>query len=146
VNSIWQEAWQSLETVRRKRNATIVESTGNIDLTVSADRFRLVQVFRNLLENSLAACNDPVVIQVECEDAQLQGRPAVLVRVRDNGPGLTANARQSVFEPFFTTKTKGTGLGMAIARRIIDAHGGQIAVGNASAGAEFIITLMRHSP
>jgi signal transduction histidine kinase len=61
--------------------------------------------------------------------------------VRDNGPGLTSDARQNVFEPFFTTKTKGTGLGMAIARRVIDAHGGRIAVGDSSEGAEFVISL-----
>jgi signal transduction histidine kinase len=71
------------------------------------------------------------------------GHGAIEIRVRDNGPGLTATARQNVFEPFFTTKTKGTGLGMAIARRIVDAHGGQISIGNDSAGAEFIITLKR---
>ena len=56
-------------------------------------------------------------------------QPAIEVRVRDNGPGLAPEARQSVFEPFFTTKTKGTGLGMAIARQIVEAHGGQIGVG-----------------
>ena len=106
-----------------------------------------MQVFRNLLENSLAACSDPVVIQIECRDAQLKGQPAIEVRVRDNGPGLTPAARQSVFEPFFTTKTKGTGLGMAIARRIVEAHGGQISVGNEhSNGAEFVITLLRANP
>jgi signal transduction histidine kinase len=124
-----------------------VAVTGNTDLTVSADRFRLVQVFRNLLENSLAACHDPVVIHIACGDAHLQGQPALEIRVRDNGPGLTPAARQSVFEPFFTTKTKGTGLGMAIARRIVDSHGGQISLGNESpAGAEFVITLTRRSP
>jgi PAS domain S-box-containing protein len=144
LDSVWREAWQSLETARRGRDATLVEHADNADLNVSGDRFRLAQVFRNLLENSLAACTDPVVIQIECRDAQLQGQPALEVRVRDNGPGLTPAARQSVFEPFFTTKTKGTGLGMAIARRIIEAHGGKIGIGNeASSGAEFVITLMR---
>jgi signal transduction histidine kinase len=49
-----------------------------------------------------------------------------------------------VFEPFFTTKAKGTGLGMPIARKMIEAHGGQISVGNeSSTGAEFVIILMR---
>jgi hypothetical protein len=103
----------------------------------------MVQVFRNLLENSLAACGDPVVIEIDCRDVQLDGQPAVELRTVDNGPGLSAEARRNVFEPFFTTKTKGTGLGMAIARRIIDAHGGKIAVGDSSAGAEFVITLLR---
>jgi signal transduction histidine kinase len=106
----------------------------------------MVQVFRNLLENSLAACANAVVIQVECRDAHLNGQPAVEIRIRDNGPGLTPAARQSVFEPFFTTKTKGTGLGMAIARRIVESHGGKISVGDGScSGAEFVITLMRTS-
>jgi PAS domain S-box-containing protein len=146
VDSIWREAWDSLETLRRGRDAKLVEDCGDIDVLVSADRFRMVQVFRNLLENSLAACSDAVAIQVECRDAHLDGQPAVEIRVRDNGPGLTPAARQSVFEPFFTTKTKGTGLGMAIARRIVESHGGTISVGDGSvSGAEFVITLMRTS-
>jgi signal transduction histidine kinase len=143
IDSIWREAWQLLDTLRRGRDTKLVEDVDGIDLTVSVDRFRMVQVFRNLLENSLAACRDPVVIHMECGNAQFQGHPAVEIRVRDNGPGLTPNVRQNVFEPFFTTKTKGTGLGMAIARRIVEIHGGHIAVGNTSVGAEFVVTLMR---
>jgi len=146
IDAIWREAWGLLENARRGRDATLCESAECADPIVSVDRFRMVQVFRNLLENSLAACGDPVVIRVECRDAQWQGQPAFEVRLQDNGPGLTPAARQSVFDPFFTTKTKGTGLGMAIARRIVDAHGGQIAVGKAtSGGAEFVITVARTS-
>jgi signal transduction histidine kinase len=141
MDSVWREAWQLLETTRRGRNASLVDNTSGIDLNVDIDRFRLVQVFRNLLENSLAAGHDPVVIEISCRDVQLDGERAVEISVHDNGPGLTPDARQNVFEPFFTTKTKGTGLGMAIARRIIDAHGGKIAVGDSSLGAEFNISL-----
>ena len=65
---------------------------------------------------------------------ELEGRPALQLTVRDNGPGLDAEQREKVFDPFFTTKAKGTGLGMAIARRIVEAHGGQIAVGDAGIG------------
>jgi PAS domain S-box-containing protein len=141
LDSVWREAWQLLETVRRDRQATLLEATDRVDLEANVDRFRMVQVFRNLLENSLAACNDPVVIQIRCREVHLHGRRAIEMRITDNGPGLTPEARKNVFEPFFTTKTKGTGLGMAIARRILDAHGGQIAVGDSTAGAEFVITL-----
>jgi signal transduction histidine kinase len=96
-----------------------------------------------MLENSLAACADPAVIEISCDYVHLRGKPALAIHVRDNGPGLPPNVHRNVFEPFFTTKTKGTGLGMAIARRIVDAHGGQITVGNADKGAEFIITLLK---
>jgi two-component system sensor kinase FixL len=66
------------------------------------------------------------------------------VAVRDNGPGLGPEQRQRIFDPFYTTKTRGTGLGMAIAKRIVEAHGGRIAVGEGrAAGAEIIILLPR---
>ena len=65
----------------------------------------------------------------------------------DNGPGIGPEQRSKVFDPFFTTKAKGTGLGMAIARRIVEAHGGRIAVGDADGpGAVFLITLPRGCP
>jgi len=144
VDSLWREAWSLLDNARRGRDVKLLETTTGADLNVSVDRFRIVQVFRNLLENSIAACQDPVEIHIECQNAHLHSQPVLDVCIRDNGPGLTPEARQGVFEPFFTTKTKGTGLGMAIARRIIDAHGGRIAIGNnASTGAEFLITLTR---
>ena len=145
LESVWREAWKLLEASHRGRETQLVEVIGGADTSVSIDRFRLVQLFRNLFENSLAACRDPVTIRLVCHDASLPQKPALEVRIQDNGPGLTAKARQSVFEPFFTTKTKGTGLGMAIARRIVEAHGGQIAVGNDwTEGAEFVVTLPRN--
>jgi signal transduction histidine kinase len=59
---------------------------------------------------------------------------------------LTPEAQQRIFDPFFTTKTKGTGLGMAISRRLVEAHGGQLAIGVADrpqpyTGAEIIVIL-----
>ena len=117
-----------------------------MDLWCDVDQFRLEQVFRNILENSLAACTDPVRIEVRCRPAAIESQPAVQVAVRDNGPGLNAEQRQRIFDPFFTTKTKGTGLGMAIAKRIVEAHGGGIAVGPSSGpGAEILVTLPRES-
>jgi two-component system, LuxR family, sensor kinase FixL len=68
------------------------------------------------------------------------------VSVHDNGPGLSPEQRQKIFEPFFTTKTKGTGLGMAIVKRIMEAHGGKIAVGTGDGpGAEIVLTLPRET-
>jgi len=63
------------------------------------------------------------------------------VRVRDNGPGFTPAARGRLFEAFFTTKTRGTGLGLALCKRVVDEHGGRIEAGADGPGAEVIITL-----
>src|SRR5262249_37451939 len=145
VRWVWRQAWTNLALRRQGRDAVLDDEAGGPDLCCSVDAFRLEQVFRNILENALAACADPVRIEVRGTTAELHGRPAVCVAVRDNGPGLDAEQAQRIFEPFFTTKSKGTGLGMAIARRIIEAHGGRIAVGNnrSGRGAEIRITLPR---
>jgi signal transduction histidine kinase len=92
------------------------------------DLFRLEQVFRNILDNALAACPDPVRISLTASVTQLHGREALVIFIGDNGPGIARELREKVFEPFYTTKARGTGLGMAIARRIVEAHGGQITV------------------
>ena len=106
------------------------------------DRSRLKQVFRNVLDNALAACHDPVEIDVDWAEGEIAGRPAVRIAVRDNGPGLNSEQRRKIFEPFYTTKTQGTGLGLAIARRIVEAHGGRITTGpGPGPGAEILILL-----
>lgn len=146
LSGIWRQAWENLSVLRQGRDTLLWENMGQVDLSCAVDQFRLEQVFRNVLENALAACADPVRIEVHCSNTTLEGQPAVCVAVRDNGPGLSAEQRRRIFDPFFTTKTKGTGLGMAIAKRLVEAHGGRIAVGVGSgSGAEILITLPRDS-
>ncbi|MFO0903120.1 MAG: PAS domain S-box protein [Pirellulales bacterium] len=144
LTEIWREAWELLVTQRKGRHAEVREMPTTVDLGCCVDRFRLVQVFRNLFENSLAACRDPAVIEIHCSKTTLNGHEAVRVAVRDNGPGLNADQRAKIFEPFYTTKTHGTGLGMPIAQRIVAAHEGEIAVGDSThGGAELVVTLPR---
>jgi signal transduction histidine kinase len=145
VVAVCRQAWENLALLRQGRDAELKPEGAGVDQRCAVDPFRLEQVFRNILENSLAACPDPVRVTVAAADVALDGRPALRVSVRDNGPGLGAEQRQRIFDPFYTTKTKGTGLGMAIAKRIVEAHGGQIAVGPGP-GAEIVITLPREAP
>ena len=75
------------------------------------------------------------------------GRPAVQVVIHDNGPGCPAGIRERLFEPFFTTKPKGTGMGMAICHRIVEAHDGSIQVScNGNAGFQVTIQLPKVRP
>ncbi|MBI1246274.1 GAF domain-containing protein [bacterium] len=135
--ALWRRAWEQTEPVRRSRDTTIkIENAENASLEI--DPFRLVQVFRNLIENSLAACDGQVVVTVTFamgEDAQLR------MTYEDNGPGFDETIAKKMLDPFFTTKTKGSGLGMAIALRVIEAHKGQIElISQPGQGAKFILS------
>ena len=144
--AVWREAWERVQPLRDGRDARLVEEA-DVDRTCRADARRLSQVFRNVFENALAACADPVRITVACAEAALNGAPALRVAVRDNGPGLGDEPRRKIFEPFFTTKSQGMGLGMAIARQIVETHAGRISVDDGPApGAEILITLPRRQP
>jgi PAS domain S-box-containing protein len=142
LHAVWREAWAHLESARKEKRAVLHEGSSGVDLRCTADPFRLEQAFRNILDNALAACPTPVVVEVRAAAVELDGQPAVRIAVRDNGPGIGPELRPKVFDPFYTTKAKGTGLGMAITRRIIEAHGGQVEIGECDGpGAVFLITL-----
>ena len=105
---------------------------------VHCDKHRIGQVFRNLFENSLSVAPADSKIFVDCRtiEGTKDARPRVEVRVTDQGPGLDPSQRARIFEPFYTTKNKGTGLGMAICQRIIEAHDGRIFVAEPTDDAE----------
>ena len=137
------QAWDELIVKREGRETRLTEEKLTDDLNCVAEPFLIRQVFRNILDNALAACEDPVAITVTWREAELNDEPALQVSVRDNGPGLKVESRDKLFEEFFTTKTHGTGLGLAIVKRFVEAHSGDIAIGKTSRGLELIITLPR---
>jgi signal transduction histidine kinase len=109
--------------------------------TVVADGEKLRQVFANVLDNAidaLASVAEGRRVDLFIENG---GRRAT-VRVRDNGCGIPPDKVERVFNPFFTTKEKGTGLGMAISKKIVEAHEGAIdLVSEAGRGTDLLITL-----
>jgi signal transduction histidine kinase len=141
----WRSAWDQTALLREGRETELTEDMDGVEPHCFADRFRFEQVFRNLIENSLAACPDPVRISIRCvESAFDDGREAVKVIVSDNGPGLSAEEKRRIFEPFYTTKTKGTGLGMSIVKRIVEAHAGRVDADSAEdRGVEITLLIPR---
>ena len=107
--------------------------------TTAVDARRLERVFRNLFENAFDACGDDAEVSI-CFEANEEG---FSIKVLDNGPGMPAEVRARIFDAFYTTKPTGTGLGMAIVYRIVEAHGGTIEVTDRSPGTEFVIRLPR---
>lgn len=141
LQAIAEEAWEHLKTARGAKAIEFVAQAAAPPVC-RVDRHRFGQVLRNILENSIAALPPAGGrIELSCRLDRHENRPCYRIAVRDNGPGLDPQQRARIFEPFYTTKSRGTGLGMAIARRIMEAHGGTIAVGDADHGTEILLTL-----
>lgn len=110
---------------------------------VAGDAARLVRALHNLLDNAAQASPEasPVELRVAQDGA------SVVFAVRDHGEGLAAGTEASIFEPFVTTRTKGTGLGLAVVRRIAEQHGGTVTASNhAGGGAVFTLRLPAYEP
>jgi signal transduction histidine kinase len=138
---VWREAWRDLAPLAEEKKAELREEAGG-DWECLADRGQMKRVFLRLLHNALESGGDPPRAEIRCGAAELGGRGAVRVAVRDNGPGFAPEQRGRLFEPFYTTKVRGAGLGLALCRRVVEAHGGRIEAG-AGAGAEVVLTLPR---
>ncbi len=104
------------------------------------------QVLR-LLENVLTNANQAVGGRGRVLVALRQDDEAVELRVEDSGPGVPEDQRERIFEPLVTTRRSGTGLGLAVCRRTMDAHGGRIQVVPSAelGGAAFVIRFPRHA-
>ncbi len=104
------------------------------------DRARLEQVLQNLLVNARqnSPSDHPIMLRAEL------GPRDLIVEVRDRGEGLEAGDEERVFEPFYTKRVRGTGLGLALSRRIVEGHGGTISAFNhPEGGAVFRVVLPR---
>jgi signal transduction histidine kinase len=101
---------------------------------VAVDQDRIRQVLWNLLLNAgqAVAGNGSVVVGARAQ--QHQGKPAVLLFVEDSGPGIPEEIRRRVFEPFETTKPNGTGLGLSLARHIVESYAGSIFIESSDLG------------
>jgi signal transduction histidine kinase len=120
---------------RHERNVEIdVEAPRT--LVCRGDPDKLKQVFLNLGLNAVEACGQALKIghlRFRCAPAQGPApdfREGAAVEVVDDGPGIPRDVVGRVFDPFFTTKTRGVGMGLAIAKKIVQAHGGDISVGS----------------
>ncbi len=109
--------------------------------TIRADARLLRQALVNLFLNAVQAMPRGGRLTVDARRGDLKGFPAADLAIADTGPGIPAEARSRIWQPFFTTKATGTGLGLAVVKRIIDGHGGSIVLSRADAGAEFRLYL-----
>ena len=111
-------------------NGEILIDAADAPLTWRIDARRLRHALVNILQNAVQAvpAAEPPRVNVTEQGRQL------LIEVRDFGPGLPPDVQGRVFDPFFTTRTNGTGLGLAVAQRVVEMHGGTLTAGNHPGG------------
>ncbi len=127
LNTLTKQAWQNVDT----DTATLNVKT---DLRLNADRSRLLQMFENLYRNAIDHGGEAVTIRV----GSLENGDGFFIE--DTGPGISTSDREDVFESGYTTNQDGTGFGLAIVSRIVEAHGWSIEVTNGTdGGARFEI-------
>jgi len=118
-----------------------IRRSGTTGASCGLDRGLVLQTLLNLVRNAGEAMAGEGTLTITVEPAERWVR----LTVADNGPGIPAGREESIFAPFFTTKERGTGLGLAVARAAVAAHGGTLAIRPRptpdARGAVFVLTL-----
>ncbi len=123
-NSLLDTIGLSLAKINKSSNVKIHIPDNSVEFVYDADKLEIV--FDNLLNNSIQAINDAGKITIRIVDLENE----VEIEVEDSGDGVSDEIISKVFEPLFTTKKKGTGLGLASCKSIVEQHGGSISVRN----------------
>jgi signal transduction histidine kinase len=134
--------------------AALVSAPGRFDIhwtlpealaPVAMDERLLRQAFLNLAQNALQAMPQGGALRVRVQ-VQPGAHEALAVELTDSGPGVPPELRSRIFEPFFTTRAKGTGLGLALVKRIVESHAGSVAVTGAPEGGACFRVLLPLAP
>jgi two-component system sensor kinase FixL len=113
-----------------------VEITGG-PATIGADAEMLRIIFHNILVNAAQAMHGEGIVRVRVQAVGGNCR----VSIADDGPGIPAELHEQIFIPFFTTKSRGSGLGLPTAKRLVEAHGGSIGIVSAAMGTTVTVVL-----
>ena len=152
LNETIDEAIAMVRSELRASNVSLQTQLANDLPLIKGDRVQLQQVILNLIINAIEAMAEikeaPRTLTVSLErTADLSDNSDhVIIAVRDSGPGLDMTSLDRLFDTFYTTKPQGLGMGLAISRSIIEAHGGRLwATPNTEVGATFQFTLPAQS-
>ena len=151
-----RQALRDVQTMWPRNRVQVLEKLDERVRAVVGDRVQLGQVFRNLIANAFDAMEGKGVLEISSSFDAPEGHqgtqataldedpfPAqAVIRFRDTGPGIPPEVRERLFFPFFTTKPGGSGMGLAVARKIVESHQGIIDVeSEPGQGATFTLKL-----
>ncbi len=133
VDDIVRRAVRSCAALAEQAGVRVCEDLARDLPNVNRDAGRLEQVLQNLLANALQHAPRASCVRVTARPVAVPRR-GITLAIEDEGPGLDEDDLARVFEPWFTRRKGGTGLGLSIVRRIVQEHGGDVAVANGPGG------------
>ncbi len=127
------QAWEQLAGAAEQAGVQL-QQDGQLDRTIRCSADRLLQVLLNLFTNAVQAMPEGGILRVSL--AEEGGMAAVTIS--DTGQGFPEQALERIFEPFYTTRPSGSGLGLAVCRKIVEGYGGSMSAANGSTGGAII--------
>jgi two-component system sensor histidine kinase HydH len=143
-SELLQAVWDSLEATAKKTGAAL-QVSGAVDAPIACPQDRLRQVLLNLFSNALQAMPEGGIIRVALSSMEGQAT----FRISDSGSGFSDESLKRAFDPFYTTRPSGSGLGLAVCRKIVEGYGGVITAANDSEGGAAItlqLPLVKEQP
>ena len=125
INQLLEEVVQLFKPICKEKNIKLIIKLDNINELISIDVDQIKQVFINLLQNAIQSHNHPKYKPIIEIESNLK-KDFIIIFIRDNGIGIKEEDRTNIFNPFFTTKIKGTGVGLTLSFKTIEAHNGKI--------------------
>jgi signal transduction histidine kinase len=142
LNDVTEETVRFLSALAIAREVDLVSLVAPVSLPIKGDHVQLQQVILNLIVNAMDAMSGMPSAERRIKVSTARDGDSACISVSDVGPGIPVKEIKEVFEPFFTTKPQGMGMGLSIARTIVEAHGGQLLAENlAGRGAAFCMSL-----
>lgn len=139
IHDLISQAISLCAPLTKQLGINVVIETETIVRPVVLDQRRMIQVFRNLIENAIQHSPAGSDVLIAMEEVNGKEKDWVVCRIKDSGPGFRPDDLPRLFEPFFTRRRGGTGLGLSIVQKIVEENKGKISLGNLLGGGAVVV-------